>query len=219
MDDKPKAKTIHILIFFSTFALGIATLLTMQVVTETVPALDIWARELRGEWGNPSLYTFFEKVTVLGSSAFLASFTLIMAVWLWWRKKDLFASIVLLIGVIGSYALNKGIKFAVQRRRPDWVGAIESDGFSYPSGGAMLSLLCFALATYFLILHAHKGWSKVILFVITFTAVVLTGFSRYLLGAHYLTDVIAGFSFGFICLSVLIGLYHRFSNLNIASSD
>ncbi len=219
MDDKLKAKTIHILIFFSTFAIGVATLLTMQVVTEVVPALDIWARELRSGWGNPSLYAFFEKVTVLGSSAFLASFTLIMAVWLWWRKKNLFASIVLLIGVIGSYALNKGIKFAVQRSRPDWVGGIESDGFSYPSGGAMLSLLCFALATYFLILHAQNRWSKVILFVITFTAVVLTGFSRYLLGAHYLTDVIAGFSFGFICLSVLIGLYHRFSKPNVASSD
>jgi len=218
MDKKTTSKNIHMMIFFCTFALGVAILLTMQVLSGTSPALDIWARELRNGWDSPSQHSFFQNVTVLGSSEFLAPFTLIMSAWLWWRKKDLLASVILFVGVAVTYALNKGVKFAIQRERPGWSGAIPADGFSYPSGGAMLSMLCFALVAYFCMRHTQSKWVKFILFVITATVILLTGLSRFVLGAHFLTDVIAGFSLGFISLFVLIGFYYRFSQ-NDTSSD
>lgn len=219
MDERSTSKYIHMIIFFCTFALGAAIILTMQVLSGTSPVLDIWARELRNGLDNPSLQAFFQNVTVLGSGEILAPFTLMVSALLWWRNKDLLASVTLFVGVTISYALNKGLKFAVQRDRPDWVGAIAADGFSYPSGGAMLSMLCFGLVAYFFKQHIQLKWIKFILFVLTTTVILLTGLSRFLLGAHYLTDVIAGFSLGFICLCVLIVLYNRFSQNNTISSD
>jgi len=219
MKEHTSTKFIHMMIFFCAFSLGIGILITMQVVSATTPTMDVLAREWRSGWYTPAGKELFEIVTVLGTSKFLAPFTIILSLWLWLRKKDLVAAMVLFFGVALSYVLNKGIKLAVQRSRPEWIGAVDADGFSFPSGGAMLSMLVFTLGAYLLLMHVKYKWTKSIVILVTFIAVFLTGMSRYALGAHFLTDVIAGFSFGFICLALLIAVYKHFSPYNRMSSD
>jgi membrane-associated phospholipid phosphatase len=47
--------------------------------------------------------------------------------------------------------------------------------------------------------------------------VILIGISRYVINVHYLTDIFAGFVFGFVCLLLLIYLYEWIKRLRTRS--
>ena len=112
--------------------------------------------------------------------------------------------------LIGSGFLNGLIKYLYQRVRPDQIEhLIEQEGYSFPSGHAMGSMIVYGGLLFLIIRYlATKRHSLVWLkwtFLVFFGLLILSiGLSRIYLGVHYPSDVIAGFSLGLTWLSFSI---------------
>jgi undecaprenyl-diphosphatase len=92
--------------------------------------------------------------------------------------------------------MDMATKYMVARPRPPLsLHAVAVDGYSFPSGHATFSALviplCSALATRWVV---HNLWLRAALWLCSLTMVAAVGFSRVFLGAHYPSDVLAGWS-------------------------
>lgn len=106
--------------------------------------------------------------------------------------------------VVINVALGAGsmyvIKHIIKRIRPAWKWIVQ-DGFSYPSGHTICSMLLYGTLI-LLVAKIIKGKKKNILIALLSLMIVLTGVSRIYFGAHYLTDVVASLILGSIILIV-----------------
>jgi membrane-associated phospholipid phosphatase len=114
--------------------------------------------------------------------------------------------------------LNLITKFFFHRQRPIIPHLVEASGLSFPSGHSMVSASFYGLLIY-LSWHniTDRKWHHVFTFLLVIT-IFLIGCSRIYLHVHYATDVIAGFSAGF--LWVILGVYglrrlERYSKRNL----
>lgn len=120
----------------------------------------------------------------------------------------------LLVGVIiagAVFAFNSLVKLTVRRIRPRnvYTESMMLDTFSFPSGHAASSVVVFGLVGY-LLMHSLPSLYGIVAAVITGLFIVLIGVSRVYLGAHYPTDVIAGWLIGSVGL---IGLLYGVERL------
>src|SRR5918997_2230091 len=102
-----------------------------------------------------------------------------------------------LAAVLGGEALNLLLKDLFARPRPRFERPlVDETSHSFPSGQAMESLVVYGTLAYFDVL-ALRGWSKRALSVGGVAVlVIMIGFSRAYLGAHYISDVVGGFAAG-----------------------
>jgi len=99
---------------------------------------------------------------------------------------------------------NSGLKLLVERPRPGLLAAVETHGFSYPSGHTVaITLFCG-----YLLLQTFRGtsrWPWRMLALAGALALVATaGFSRVYLGAHHPGDVVASVLFGVVWLGMCL---------------
>ena len=155
---------------------------------------------------------FFSAITPLaGVYAPIVWGTLVM-LWLVWKREKLLASFWV-GGLLGNAAIIVGLKQIFQRERPVFESPllVESN-FSFPSGHAMTSILLYGLLGYVLsrVLSRYAPVHRhVIVWVVIFLG-FLIGTSRLVLGVHYPSDVMAGWSVGACWLSLLVLLSEFF---------
>jgi membrane-associated phospholipid phosphatase len=103
---------------------------------------------------------------------------------------------------------NSLLKHYVHRTRPDtlYVSNMYFKSSSFPSGHAFSATVVLGLLAYLAFKYLPAPWSLVLPpFLILFT--ILIGISRVYLGAHFPTDVIAGWGLGaLVVLLIIIGL-------------
>lgn len=97
------------------------------------------------------------------------------------------------------------IKNIFDRSRPPLANAlVKENSFGFPSGHSTVAVTFYGLLAYFVYRAAKKRWQKVIT-VFAATAIIFAiGFSRMYLGAHYPSDVLAGWALGAFWLSAVI---------------
>jgi undecaprenyl-diphosphatase len=110
------------------------------------------------------------------------------------------------IDCLGGVILSYGLKLVFSKPRPNlWQSGIEETSFSYPSGHALGSTILYGFLAYVLATRYPQ-----LAFLIYAGAVLLIsaiGLSRLYLGVHWPTDIIAGYSIGFLwvmfCITML----------------
>jgi undecaprenyl-diphosphatase len=95
------------------------------------------------------------------------------------------------------------IKMVIERPRPETHGALaEAHGFSFPSAHSATSVAVYATIAFILIRASRQSHSRVAVASLAGALVLGIGLSRVLLGAHYPTDVLAGWAFGALLASL-----------------
>lgn len=134
------------------------------------------------------LNTIFEGITILGEETLM----ILLVVTLWFAIDKKLAQKLLFI-TASSLCVNGIIKNLVKMPRPfsRGISCVREDtatGYSFPSGHTQ------GFATWSTVFAAHfkKNWLRIIVGLL----IVLVGFSRMYLGAHYPSDVIVGIVLG-----------------------
>ena len=153
---------------------------------------------------TPALTTFFLVVTAMGSVEMLALLGLIVTAIYGLRGRWLEVG-TWLAALAGGAVLNQLLKDLFARPRPAFAEPLLSEtSYSFPSGHAMLSLVVYGVLAYFAVLALQSWRAKTAVVFGVALLVVMIGVSRMYLGAHYFSDVLAGFAAGGVWLSTLI---------------
>lgn len=142
-----------------------------------------------------------EMAKLLGAAALVGAWLLIR------RKRPLLWVLpVIPVGI----ALNAGVKEVFARPRPHLAEPlVQLSTFSFPSGHAAGSTVFYGALCALVFAHTpSRGW-RALACCVAAVMVVLVAFSRVYLGAHYVSDVIAGMAEGLACLALLLPRLRR----------
>ncbi|MBT2644973.1 phosphatase PAP2 family protein [Bacillus sp. ISL-41] len=142
--------------------------------------------------------------TELGSVWFLTIFSIIIISFLWFKKRDKWSILFFIIGIGGGGLLTKLLKYYYGRERPSIDETIDAIGYSFPSGHSMGSLIFYGFLSYLLFRSSLRKTIKWMVLCIYGVLIMFIGISRIYLGAHYPSDVIAGYLAGGIWLILCI---------------
>ncbi|TIS55791.1 MAG: phosphatase PAP2 family protein [Mesorhizobium sp.] len=146
-------------------------------------------------------------VTELGDTIVVVAVTIIVFLWLAWKRAWRTAA-YWLGAIAGASALNTAIKVALHRARPGELFYTGSSAFSFPSGHSTVNVVLYS----FLAFLIARELRVALRFPVAFGAaslVLLIAFSRLYLGAHWFSDVVGGLAFGTVWLTALGFFYLR----------
>ncbi len=130
-----------------------------------------------------------------------------------WRKREpdgVFSGVVLLAAAFGTGALVELFKILFDRPRPPAsLQLVPETGLGFPSGHAMAALVMGGAALYLWSLRSPERWggswkAKARSGLIVFALVLLVGLGRVYMGAHYPSDVLAGWTLGGVWASLCL---------------
>lgn len=171
-----------------------------------LPYLDIWTRSYVELLNETSVFYILRGITELGSKTFLIPFTIIASLFLLILFKKITPALMLGFGTLGTHFINNIIKAIIKRDRPSiWVEA-NAEGYSFPSGHSMITVVCYGLFVYYLHKKIHNVLLKKVMNLTVCLLLLLIGLSRYVINVHYITDILTGFILGSGCLLSLIKL-------------
>jgi len=159
----------------------------------------------------PVFNELFLILTYLGSVQFISVATVCTGAILFIKKR--FGNMYLLAGtVFGNAALVLLLKDLIERARPAAALAVYSEtSYSFPSGHTSAAVAFYGVLAYILAQsYADTAKRANILFGWIFFMAMI-GFSRMYLGVHYASDVMGGYALGFLCLSMGIILFEKFT--------
>ena len=147
-------------------------------------------------WGPWWLEEAAADLTSLGGIAVLSLFATIVVLFLFMQRKRL-SALLLLIGLAGGVALSEGLKSVFERDRPPQVyQAVDTINASFPSGHALLSAVFYLSIGVMLTRAFPRRRFKAYVLAVAMVLTLLVGLTRIYLGAHWTTDVLAGWSAG-----------------------
>jgi undecaprenyl-diphosphatase len=147
--------------------------------------------------------------TFLGTHRFLIPANLLLIAYFLFIKKHKWYSIKIPAIALSSLGLMFGLKHLFGRPRPDVPLIFKADGLSFPSGHAMFSVTFYGLLVYLVYKTVQNKAAKWGLIIFLLVFVVTIGFTRVYLRVHYASDVIAGFSVGFMWLVFALAVLNR----------
>ncbi len=155
--------------------------------------------------------------TMLGSIRVVIIIALAAIVIFLWKKNFVYliASVIALVGTGATVLLGKNY---FHRIRPTDFGFYSETSFSFPSGHATIAVAFYGLLFYAVFHHFKRNKIKFLWITISLSFILLLGFSRLYLGVHYLSDVVAGYSLGFLWLLLALSIV-EWSTYNKWNSD
>lgn len=158
-------------------------------------------QEIRSAPGDEIMIT----ITELGDTVVVVAVTIIVFLWLAW-KRAWRTAVYWLAAIAGASALNTAIKVAMHRARPDELLYSGWSAFSFPSGHSTINMVLYGFLA-FLVARELRPALRAPVALGAATLVFLIAFSRLYLGAHWLSDVLGGLAFGSAWLA-LLGLFY-----------
>jgi membrane-associated phospholipid phosphatase len=170
--------------------------LTTSAVYHADHAVNAWFQDER----LPGFTTLLGAVTVAGGPLGMALVVTLVAAGLFLRQQRPSAVFVMATAA-GGALLNLGLKMIFERVRPPTATAIAAaQGYSFPSGHAMGSLIVLGSIAYVVLRQPFRWKVKSAVLAMLVTAVLLVGLSRVYLGVHWISDIAGGWSAGAVWL-------------------
>jgi membrane-associated phospholipid phosphatase len=167
---------------------------------------------------TPAFASVLHALTEFGSgkSIGIVVFALVLFfVWKrWWPSL-----VTLLVAVPCGMLLNEWLKLAVHRDRPFVEGAfVDWTGYSFASGHTIGATLLYGQLLLFVLPSLNGRHLRLLCIFSAASLVLLVGFTRIALGAHFLTDVLAAIFFGIIWLMLCTVLGKSVRRRTVASA-
>lgn len=158
-------------------------------------------------FGSHALADVARDVTALGS-AFVLTFLVVTVIPYLFARHDRIGGFFLLAVVLGAALLSFLLKALIARERPDFASSyIFETSASFPSGHSLLSAALYPALAIIVARREVRSSIRLLFQVNALLVVLLVGASRVMLGAHYATDVMAGWIAGFFWVALCrIGL-------------
>lgn len=113
-------------------------------------------------------------------------------------------SLFFLFGSLGCVLINTIFKYIIKRDRPNILRLIKQDGYSFPSGHAMISVTLYGFLLYIVLTKVKNKYLKMIMTFLLILIILSIGISRIYLCVHYASDVVAGYILSLIYVIILI---------------
>ena len=168
---------------------------------------------------SPAFVAVLHAFTNFGSSEWIgiAVFALVsFFAWKrWWPSL-----VTLIVAVPGGMLLNEWVKVLVHRQRPFVDGPfVDWSGYSFASGHTIGATLLYGqLLLFILPVVKTRHWRLLSIFSAA-SLIVLVGFSRIALGAHFLTDVLAAIFFGIVWLAFSLFATRPMRSRTVSTTD
>ncbi len=190
---------------------------TDNLLTQFDRGLDQRLHEINVQ--SPAEVRFFGHITDLGSSRWLMWLGLTVLVLLilvpafllgfrrepiWILARGCLLALVWMLVLVGGEMFNHGLKESIKRVRPPYHEAVHASGYSFPSGHSMESLIAYGMLAYLLVLFLPVRRARIAAVGFLAGLVLMIGFSRIFLGAHWFSDVVGGFAAGGFWLALCI---------------
>ena len=208
--------SLEMLFAMSIFTAGLTLLvLAIRPFVRHYKSIDLQILEdLKGHTSE-GMNNFMLAVTFLGKHPFLipANLLLIAFFLLIPKRKSWFSIRVAAIG-LSSLAFTFALKYLFMRKRPEAPLLFEAEGYSFPSGHAIMSVTFYGLLIYIIskmVDNKPLRWSINSFLVLL---ILLIGFSRVYLRVHYASDVIVGFIVGLTWLLISLYVLKRIEEFN-----
>lgn len=150
----------------------------------------------------------WKSVSTIGAPTVFRVAAAVAVVLLWWRGRRRSALFVA-VTMIGAAVLSGALKSLVHRARPVLdVPVDRAPGASFPSGHALTSLVAVGVLLVVLWPLINRAL-RTALTIVGVAVVLLVGFSRVILGVHFVSDVLGGWIIGGAWLAAAIGAFHQ----------
>ena len=158
-----------------------------------VVRVDALAAQALFDHRAPWLDRLMMLMSALGDGPERTGATVLLAAFLLWRRRFRWA---LALGLVMAAAavLTPVLKTTFHLARPSLLYS-GADAFSFPSGHATSAAALYLLLTW-IVGRSTTGVGRVLFAALALAVVLLTALSRIYLGAHWLSDVLAGLALG-----------------------
>jgi membrane-associated phospholipid phosphatase len=193
--------------------LGLAILIAIYISIKVAAKQTFWLDDKLADFFAYVPDTFnplFLLLTELGDKKGIGIVALIVLGWLLLIKRNFLGAAAITLSVALGNEVNKLLKDLISRQRPDLDHLAHVDSLSFPSGHAMVGLICYFFIAYLVIEELKSATAKKLVILFTALLLLLIGASRIILQVHYPTDVIGGFAFGYIWVMLSIIIYKFF---------
>ena len=206
--------SLLVLYIIALFGGLIEDVMTHDSIIEIDHHVAAWSATVRTNNFN----NFFWAITQLGSIWVIGFFVASFSLFLWFSHRRYYL-LGLYVSILGSEILTIAGKYAFARERPS-TALFHESLYSFPSGHATIAVAFYGFVLYTFFQETPTFRSKLNLFFIALTVIILIGMSRIYFGVHYVSDVWAGYLVGAMWMVIGIALseYQR-SNTSCKKLD
>lgn len=192
--------------FFAILGGSLFLLLLLNVLNNgPIVKMDMWISMHIADLQTKMWTKIIVFLTNLNGVVASSIFCVLIGVFLWYRKwyghLRFFLS-----AFLGVVLLFNGIKFTVQRARPD-MRLFDLTTYSFPSGHTTMATV-LTLSLYFIFAKkVPAGLPRILLLIVCIVWPVVIAFTRIYLNVHWFSDVLGGFSLGLFWVMLTAMVY------------
>jgi len=169
---------------------------------------NVWLHGHTLPWLTSAMLLITHVHSLLGVTVM----TLAVCSYLWIRRLRIWV-LMLMLAVFGGMLLNLILKYAFVRQRPHFGDPLLTlTTYSFPSGHTLMATVFYGTLCGLVVSRAHQWRWRFLAIAVAGLMILLVGFSRIYLGAHYLSDVLAAIAEGLAWLAfcfVAVGKRNR----------
>ena len=184
----------------STVAFAIWTWIALG--TTWLTGLDDLSRTHRLTPGSPAAQVW-AAISIVTLPGVLATGMLLVSMWAWRRRlRNLAWALVLSTAL--AWGGNHVLKAVFARPRPSspMDDIITHSGWAYPSGHVAMATSCVVMVIATTTTTRQTADVRYMSRVLGVLGVAVVGYDRFILNAHWTTDIVGGFLFGLVCASL-----------------